>query len=79
MPAPPTCMPPDSMLVGDRCVPSCGAAGGDSCDPAVCAGRPTLESYDCEVCCRPMRIAFDEEDGEVAGNAYGLGENGPWG
>jgi len=26
-----------------------------------------------------MRIAFDEDDGEIVGNAYGLGENGPWG
>jgi hypothetical protein len=51
MPAPPTCSPPESMLVGDRCVPSCGAAGGDSCDPAVCAGRTLLESYDCATCC----------------------------
>jgi hypothetical protein len=40
---------------------------------------PCDVDYDCEVCCRPMRIAFDEEDGEVVGNAYGLGENGPWG
>ena len=31
---------------------------------------------DCEVCCRPMRIAFNEDDGEITGNAYGLGENG---
>jgi len=50
-PPPPTCSPPDTMLVGDRCVPSCGAAGGDSCDPAVCAAHPALESYDCAVCC----------------------------
>lgn len=47
----PTCAPPDTVLVVDRCVPSCGAAGGDSCDPAVCASRPHLESYDCGVCC----------------------------
>ncbi len=47
----PTCSPPDTMLVGDRCVPSCGAAGGDSCDPTVCAALPHLASYDCAVCC----------------------------
>ncbi|MCC7070023.1 MAG: xylosidase/arabinosidase [Deltaproteobacteria bacterium] len=47
----PTCSPPDSELVIDRCVPSCGAAGGDSCDPGVCASRPQLESHDCDVCC----------------------------
>jgi hypothetical protein len=40
---------------------------------------PCDVDYDCEVCCRPMRIAFDEDDGEIVGNAYGLGENGPWG
>lgn len=50
-PPPPTCSPPDTELVGGRCVPSCGAAGGDSCDPGVCAARPHLESYDCGVCC----------------------------
>lgn len=47
----PTCSPPDTVLVIDRCVPSCGAAGGDSCDPGVCASRPHLDSYDCGVCC----------------------------
>jgi hypothetical protein len=50
-PASPTCSPPDSEPVGGRCVPSCGAAGGNSCDPVACSGRPTLEAYDCEVCC----------------------------
>ena len=47
----PTCSPPDSMAVEDRCVPSCGAAGGDSCDPAVCAGLPPLDAFDCAICC----------------------------
>jgi len=50
-PPPPTCSPPDTMLIGGRCVPSCGAAGGDSCDPTACAARPHLESHDCAVCC----------------------------
>ena len=50
-PPTPMCSPPDTMLVGGRCVPSCGAAGGDSCDATACASRPHLESYDCTVCC----------------------------
>ncbi len=33
---------------------------------------PCDVDYDCEVCCRPMRIAFDVEDDEVYGMAYGL-------
>lgn len=45
------CSPPESMEVDGRCVPSCGAAGGNSCDPVACAGLPMLESYDCAVCC----------------------------
>ena len=48
---PVTCDPSSTMEVDGRCVPSCGAAGGDSCDPTVCASRPRLESYDCAVCC----------------------------
>jgi hypothetical protein len=35
---------------------------------------PCDVDYDCEVCCRPMRISFEESDGEVIGNAYGLGD-----
>ncbi len=48
------CDPPNTQLVGNHCVPSCGGAGGNRCvgagDP-VCAGWPTLESYDCALCC----------------------------
>ena len=41
---------------------------------------PCDVDYDCEVCCRPMRISFDEDEDEgVVGNAYGLGDSGPWG
>ena len=29
---------------------------------------------DCEVCCRPMVIAFTEEDGEVVAEARGISE-----
>ena len=35
---------------------------------------PTQVDYDCEVCCRPMVIAFHEEEGEVFGEARGLDE-----
>ncbi len=40
---------------------------------------PCDVDYDCEVCCRPLRIYFDEDAGEVIGTAYGLGESGPYG
>jgi hypothetical protein len=35
---------------------------------------PSDVDYDCEICCRPMRIAFFEVDGEVVGEAYGLAD-----
>lgn len=35
---------------------------------------PCEVDYDCEVCCRPMVIFFGGEDGEVFGEARGLGE-----
>ena len=35
---------------------------------------PCEVDYDCEVCCRPMLIRFYEEDGEVIGDAAGLGD-----
>jgi hypothetical protein len=35
---------------------------------------PSDVDYDCEVCCRPMRISFYEEDDWVVGEAYGLGD-----
>lgn len=35
---------------------------------------PADVDYDCEICCRPMRIAFETEDGEVDAFAYSLGE-----
>jgi hypothetical protein len=43
-------------------------------DPTEC---PSDVDYDCEVCCRPMRISFWEDDfelGLVIGEAYGLGD-----
>lgn len=47
------CSPPHTIDVGGRCVPSCGAAGGDTCDfgDGACAGYAAIESYDCPVCC----------------------------
>ncbi len=35
---------------------------------------PCDVDYDCEVCCRPMRILFEDEDGEMRATACGLGE-----
>ena len=35
---------------------------------------PCSVDYDCEVCCRPMRIDFAEQDGFVFAEAHGLGE-----
>jgi len=36
---------------------------------------PAEWDYDCEICCRPMIIAFGlDPDGEVVGEARGLGE-----
>jgi len=36
---------------------------------------PTEWDYDCEVCCRPMVIAFDaDEDGAVIAEARGIND-----
>jgi hypothetical protein len=35
---------------------------------------PTEWDYDCEVCCRPMVIAFGDDDGEVVAEARGISE-----
>ena len=35
---------------------------------------PAEWDYDCEVCCRPMMIAFTEVDGEVDAEARGISE-----
>ncbi len=35
---------------------------------------PCEVDYDCEVCCRPMLIRFDEADDEVWAEALGLGD-----
>ena len=57
----PACDPPNTIAIGDRCVPSCGAAGGNTCadvGASACAGLPLFESYDCGACCaRPVEAA----------------------
>jgi hypothetical protein len=40
---------------------------------------PCDVDYDCEICCRPLRIYFDEDDGDILATAYGLGDSGPFG
>ncbi len=53
-PPPAPCTPPNYMMVAERCLPSCGVAGGNQClapDSTLCDGLPPLESYDCAVCC----------------------------
>ncbi|WP_395741463.1 hypothetical protein [Prosthecobacter sp.] len=40
---------------------------------------PCDVDYDCEICCRPLRIFFSDDEGEITGTAYGLGDSGPFG
>jgi len=50
----PDCDPPNTIPVGEDCVPSCGYAGGDTCVAAgstACDNLPLLASYDCALCC----------------------------
>jgi hypothetical protein len=35
---------------------------------------PAELDYDCEICCRPMAIFIEEEDGEVRAEAHGTSE-----
>lgn len=35
---------------------------------------PCEWDYDCEVCCHPMMIAFESDEGEVYASARGLSE-----
>lgn len=35
---------------------------------------PSDVDYDCEICCRPLRILFTDDDGEVVAEGRGLGE-----
>ena len=36
------------------------------------AETPCEVDYDCEICCRPMIVSFDAEDGEVFASARGI-------
>ncbi len=43
-----------TRLKGEECLPSCGNAGGDTCEAAgsqMCDGLELLDSWDCDVCC----------------------------
>ncbi len=43
-----------TRLKGEECQPSCGNAGGDTCEAAgsrMCDGLELLESWDCDICC----------------------------
>lgn len=54
VPSGPTCNEPHEADVGGTCVPSCGAAGGNTCLPAgnhACDPYGTVTAYDCAVCC----------------------------
>jgi len=35
---------------------------------------PAEWDYDCEVCCRPMVIAFSEDEGEMTAEARGISD-----
>lgn len=52
--------------------PSCG----ESFEVALPPLReiPCEVDYDCEVCCRPMRLFFQEEDGDVLAYASGVND-----
>lgn len=54
-----------------RC-PSCGETFEVPLTPA--GEVPCEVDYDCEICCRPMRLFFEERDGEVVVSARGLGD-----
>ena len=68
---------PSCMLFVTVTCPSCFEAF-DVASPSL-DEMPCDMDYDCEICCRPLRIYIEEVDGDVAGTAYGLGDSGPWG
>lgn len=61
-PAGPMCNEPHEADVGGVCVPSCGAAGGNTCLPAgnhACDPYGGIAAYDCAVCCaRPDTLTI---------------------
>jgi hypothetical protein len=46
------CSPPNSIEVNGACQLSCGSQGGKGCSIEACTGKPTLDAYDCVVCCK---------------------------
>ncbi len=52
--------------------PTCGESFAIVAPPE--SEVPSSVDYDCEICCRPMLVSFWEEDGEITGEAQGLGD-----
>ena len=52
--------------------PSCGERFEIAAPPAE--ELPAELDYDCEICCRPMVIRVEEDDGGVTASAHGPGE-----
>ncbi len=46
------CNPPHSVQFNGECDPSCGSMAG-RCGGPLCAGLPTMPTYDCPACCIP--------------------------
>lgn len=60
------CNPPNSIQLADGgCELSCGSAGGNTCKPADCAGRPMFVVYDCAACCRVGDAGFADAEADV--------------
>ena len=52
--------------------PSCGEQFAVAAPPAE--ELPAELDYDCEVCCRPMVIRLEQEEGEIRADATGIGD-----
>lgn len=59
---------PHFAWTGYECLPSCGAAGGTSCNPSACVGHDTFRSWDCDVCCAPAPDECQANDTRCEGN-----------
>jgi hypothetical protein len=74
---PPLCNEPHEADVGGICVPSCGAAGGNTCLPAghhACDDYGALAAYDCAICCaRPdLLTVYRGYNPTLRTHVYGL-------